>query len=168
LSFLWLIFFYSYFSGPPNGGGGNPSPLGWVPTGPPWVLKRSMPTVFNCSEIRIRNTLDFLNSVGLDGVRIVNAYPSVLCFCVDTKLRPVVHFVTIVMGRDVRALQKNPACLGFSLHGRLIPRYQFAILHHKQHLSLGTLFNTADERFVNSLPQSLGAYRDFVAEYRRE
>jgi len=131
------------------------------------VVKRC-PTVFSCSEIRIRNTLDFLNSVGLDGVRIVNAYPSVLCFCVDTKLRPVVHFVTIVMGRDVRALQKNPACLGFSLHGRLIPRYQFAILHHKQHLSLGTLFIIADERFVNSLPQSLGAYRDFVAEYRRE
>lgn len=63
----------------------------------PWVLKKG--------SDRIRHILAFLDGVGLGGVRLANAFPAVLGCSVDTKLRPVVHFVTLTMGRSVTELQ---------------------------------------------------------------
>lgn len=60
---------------------------------------RCCPSVFGFSEDRIRRTLAFLNGVGLDGVRAVNTSPMVLCYSVDRKLRPIVQFVTVEIGR---------------------------------------------------------------------
>jgi hypothetical protein len=125
------------------------------------------PTVFGFSDDRIRHTLAFLDGVGLDGVRLANAFPAVLGFSVDTKLRPVVHFVTLTMGRAVTELQNCPACFGYSLKGRLVPRYAFAVLHHKQHHSLRDLYGPRDECFVLSLAQPLAAYHDFLAHSAR-
>lgn len=127
------------------------------------VVKKC-PTVFQYSEERIRNTLIFLNRLGLDSVRVVNTQPTVLCCNVDIKLRPTVRFVTITMGRQVTDLQRFPACFGLSLKGRLIPRYEFAVLHSKQHLSLSTLFGCTDERFSKILCQPPAAFCEFVAQ----
>jgi len=63
---------------------------------------RFCPTVFNYSEDRIRGTLAFFNEVSMDGVRVVNSSPAVLCCSVDTKLRPIFRFVTVEMGRSHR------------------------------------------------------------------
>jgi len=115
-----------------------------------YVVRRC-PSVFTLSDDRIRSTIAFLNSVGLDGVRVVNGFPAILCSSVDSKLRPVVHFVTVTMGRDVTKLHTCPHCFSLSMTDRLIPRYQFAVVHNKQHLSLGTLFCTTEDRFAKTM-----------------
>lgn len=61
-------------------------------------MKRN-PTAFCFSDKRIRRTIDFLNGVGLDAVRILQAQPAVLNYSVDAKLQPIVDFVTGDMGR---------------------------------------------------------------------
>jgi len=116
---------------------------------------RHCPSVFGFSEDRIRRTLAFLNGVGLDGVRVVNASPVVLSYSVETKLRPILNFVTIEMGRGIDELQRNPVCFSYSLDGRLRPRYAFATLHSRPHLGLGTLFLHSDQRFAHVLGQTL-------------
>lgn len=126
---------------------------------------RKCPSIFGYSEGRIRNTLIFLDGVGLDGVRVVNAYPTILHANVDTKLRPIQRFVTVTMGRTVTELSKYPVIFTYSLNGRLIPRYHFSVRHHKQHLSLSSLFGTTDERFARTMGQPLEAYRDFVGQH---
>jgi len=124
---------------------------------------RHCPNSLTFCEERIRGTASFLDSVGLDGVRVINACPTILN-SKATKLQPVVHFVTATIGRTVTVLHKYPARFRYSLNGRLVPRYQFAVLHHKDHLSLGALFTPNDERFAKTMGQPLTAYREFVAE----
>jgi hypothetical protein len=126
---------------------------------------RNCPRALCLHEDRIRRTITFLNDVGLDGVRVVNGYPPILGLTVDAKLRPIVHFVSITMGRDVTELHNHPACFGYSLKGRLIPRYEFAVRHQKQRLPISTLFATTDDRFVKSMGQPIEAYRAFVTEF---
>jgi hypothetical protein len=127
---------------------------------------RHCPSVFGYGTDRIRSTLAFLDGVGLDGVRIVNAVPAILCYSVDAKLRPIVNFVTTTMGRNVTELSRHPACFCFSLNGRLVPRYQFAVLHDKQTLSLNMLFGTTDVRFQQAMGQPRAVFVDFLAHLR--
>jgi hypothetical protein len=126
---------------------------------------RKCPSVFGYSDGRIRNTLIFLDGVGLDGVRVINAYPTILHANVDTKLRPIQRFVTVTMGRTVTELSKYPVIFTYSLNGRLVPRYHFSVRHHKQHLSLSSIFGTPNERFARAMGQSLEVYRDFVGQH---
>jgi len=129
---------------------------------------KNCPSVFSLHDERIRRTIVFLDGVGLDGLFIINRVPAVLHFNVDTKLRPVVHFVTITMGRRVTALNTAPASFCYSLNGRMMPRYEFAVLHQKQHLSLSTLFGTTDTCFAKCIGQPITAYCAFVTQRMRE
>jgi len=131
-------------------------------------IVRRCPTVFSYSDHRIGNTIAFLDGAGLDGIRIVNGFPSVLCCSIENKLRPIVNFVTSTMRRDVTELHNYPACFGLSLTGRLVPRYEFAALHNRHHLALGTLFGFGDEPFVKWMGQPHAAYKDFVSRRMRD
>ena len=104
---------------------GSSRPLGFTPAAlqakvdflqalglDPAKVVRRCPTVFQYSEARIRGTLSFLDHIGLDGRRVVNNSPTIFNYSVDAKLRPIVQFVTIDMGRDVRELGRYPSCLG--------------------------------------------------------
>jgi len=126
---------------------------------------RGCPTVFNLSDDRIGATIAFLDRAGLDGVRLVNNFPPVLCCNVDAKLRPVVHFITTTMGRDVMELQNCPRCFGYSLQKRISPRHAFAVLHQKQRRRLSSLFGTTDMQFAKMTGQPLAAFSDFVAQH---
>jgi len=130
---------------------------------------RHCPSAFGYRTDRIRRTITFLDAVGLDSLKTINAFPPLLCYSVDAKLRPKFHFVVFTMGRSVAELSHRPACFSYNLTDRLIPRYEFAVLHRKQHLSLSTLFATSDERFVKMIGnQSLAAYLEFRAQQMRQ
>jgi len=126
------------------------------------------PHALTLSEDHICRTLAFLDGVGLDGVRVVNSVPAVLCYSVDIKLRPIFHFFTVRMARSVIEVSKFPACFCYSLNGRLIPRHDFAVLHHKQHLSLPMLFSTPDVRFLKAMGQTPASYHTFLTRDLRE
>ena len=51
-----------------------------------------------------------------------------------------------------------------SLSRRLRPRYEFATLHGKQHLSLHSLFNVSDACFAKTLGQPLSSYRAWLSQ----
>jgi hypothetical protein len=125
---------------------------------------RRCPTVFCYSENRIRGTLAFLDDVGLDGVRAVNAAPNILGCSVDKKLRPIVHFVTVEMGRDIAELQRSPEVFTRSLEGRLRSRYAFATLHSKQCSSMGVLFIYTDRLFSKHVGQPLHVYQAWLSQ----
>jgi len=133
----------------------------------PMKVLKHCPNVLSLSAHRIGNTIAFLNGAGLDGVRVVNSFPVVLGYSVDNKLRPVVHFVSVTMGRDVTELHNHPACFGYSISRRLVPRFEFAVRHQKQHLRMWTLFGTTDTQFVKATEQPLAVYREFVTPQLR-
>lgn len=60
---------------------------------------RLFPAVVNRTEDRLRRTLTFLAASGLDGVRVINVFPTVSSYSVETKLRPIVQFVTVEIRR---------------------------------------------------------------------
>jgi len=131
----------------------------------PTVVLSQCPSALIYSKDRIRSTLEFLNSVGLDGARLISASPTVLCCSVDTKLRPIVLFVTVGMQREIVELQRNPACLHLSLNGRLKPRYAFATLHLKHTLGISTLFYKSDPLFCRSVGRPFEEYKHWLAHY---
>jgi len=126
----------------------------------------SCPRVLDYGKERISGHIAFLKEVGLDSVRVINAFPSVLCFNVDTKLRPNFRFLTFEIDRDISELQRNPACLGMSLDGRLRPRHAFATLHSKQHASFRTLFAYTDRKFARLVGVTYDDYQTWLRHHR--
>jgi len=131
----------------------------------PGKIMKAFPNALGLREDRIRGTLFFLGTMGMDGVRIVNAAPSVLSHSVELKLRPVVQFVTIDIGRAVVELNQNPTCFTFSLDGRMRPRYAFAELHAHHRSSLCALFIYPDSRFVRFVGRPLDEYHMWLATH---
>lgn len=123
------------------------------------------PHVLGLTADRIRGTLAFLESMGLDSVHTANTFPAVMSYNLETKLRPIVHFVTSEMGRDITELQRNPTCFGLSLNSRLRPRYAFAFLHSRNRYSLSALFFSCDFRFARFVGRPLEEYHTWLQSH---
>lgn len=93
-----ITLYPAFFSNPPHTLRAKVEALSRIGLDSAKVVRRC-PTVFCYSENRIRGILSFLDDVGLDGVRAVNAAPNILGCSVEKKLRLIVHFVTVEMGR---------------------------------------------------------------------
>jgi hypothetical protein len=114
----------------------------------PGTVVNGFPQVLGLRESHVCETLDFLQQAGLDPIRIVHSHPRVLGSTLQNKLRPIIIFITVEMGRPVEQLNRYPQCFNYSLTRRLRPRYQYALAHHGRTLSLATLFRTTDAQFA--------------------
>jgi len=133
----------------------------------PAKIMRCFPNALGLREDRIRSTLSFLDAARIDGVRAVNSVPALLSFNINTKLRPIVHFVTIEMGRDIDELRRNPGVFTLSLDGRLRPRYAFAELHSRHQASLSHMFFSTDPRFARFVGRPLNEYLAWLEAHRK-
>jgi hypothetical protein len=69
------------------------------------------------------------------------------------------------MGCDISELQRNPACFGLSLDGRLRPRYAFAELHSRHQAGLSHMFFPTDPRFARFVGRPLDEYQTWLAQH---
>jgi mTERF domain-containing protein len=112
------------------------------------IVKRR-PAVFGSCESTLRTCIHFFDGTGLDTKRILDSHPTVLGRNPHRSLRPIIDFITKDMGRTLEEINRNPACLTYSLEKRIKPRYRYMLEHgRRQDYKLSTLFSPTDERFA--------------------
>jgi hypothetical protein len=112
------------------------------------------PQIFGLTEKYIRAHLTFLTGMGLDTAKIINTQPTVFGCDPARKLLPIIEFITKDMGRSLDEINRNPACLSYSLKKRIKPRHRYMMDHGRhRNFSLSTLLTPTDENFARFVAQ---------------
>ena len=119
------------------------------------------PPLFGLAIEGFREKVAFLEGAGLDVPRVVGLMPSVLELSTARNVAPKLAFLTEEMGRSVDEVSQWPAFLGYSLQGRIAPRYRY--LRHVDAgtaWALSTFLKSSDAEFAERMAhRSLDEYR---------
>ncbi|CAN6460082.1 unnamed protein product [Victoria cruziana] len=103
--------------------------------------------------------LEFLQHVGFsrrDAVSMVRRFPPLLCYGVETNLRPKFEFLVDNMQRGMDELKDFPHYFSFSLENRIKPRHEVSV-ENRVRLPLAVMLRLTDERFREKIEVCVGS-----------
>ncbi len=114
-------------------------------------LVQSFPAALAYSlKRKLGRTVSWLRAAGVRDVgALLTALPALAGYSVPANLEPKRRLLVDVMGRPIDDATRFPAFWGYSLRGRILPRYAYLLEHGVQdEVSLSSMLSATDDKFV--------------------
>ena len=130
------------------------------------------PRVLHYQEATVRGIVAWWKQSGLDHVKLVTRYPTLLGSPKATELQARLEFMSRVAGMSIEDLNHAGSLFALSLDGRLRPRYFYALQKHKlaRFRSMHTMMKVTDAAFLAMMqggPCTDRARKAEVARYQK-
>eukprot|EP00667_Euglena_gracilis_P014095 EG_transcript_14580 len=117
------------------------------------VVRRA-PNVLGLRPDALQQRVQFLSEHGLDVVHSINSFPSILRTSVEGKLRPILTFALHEMGRPLSEVSNAGPLWGYSLEGRLRPRFLYLKSLGRPVGCLSSFVTRSDRRFAVTIAKT--------------